>query len=130
MSVAVPLLNGLVPRVVTPSLNVTVPVALEGETVAVRLTAERKVAGLGDEVSVVAAGVWLTVWDRLDDVLAVSLVSPPYDAVNWVRSYRKRGHGERSDATRSERLLPRVVAPSLNVTVPVAVDGETVELSA
>lgn len=38
--VALPLLSVPVPKVVLPSLNVTVPVAAEGDTVAVNVTDE------------------------------------------------------------------------------------------
>jgi len=40
VNVALPLLTGPVPRVVLPSLKVTVPVAADGETVAVNVTDE------------------------------------------------------------------------------------------
>ena len=53
LNVAVPSLRGLAPRVVTPSLNVTLPDALEGETVAVNVTDCPDVDGFCDEVSVV-----------------------------------------------------------------------------
>jgi hypothetical protein len=49
-----------VPRVVDPSLNVTVPVALEGVTVAVRVTAAANVDGFGAEVIVVVVDIWFT----------------------------------------------------------------------
>ena len=52
-SVAVPPLRGPVPRVVVPSLNVIVPVAVDGETVAVNVTAAPNVDGLSDDVIVV-----------------------------------------------------------------------------
>jgi hypothetical protein len=41
-----------------PSLKVTVPVAVEGEIVAVKVTCARKVAGLRDEASVVVVLVF------------------------------------------------------------------------
>src|SRR5207302_4183291 len=52
-SVAVPLLTALVPNRFDPSLNVTVPVAVEGETVAVRTTFWLDVEGIGVELSYV-----------------------------------------------------------------------------
>ena len=52
-SVARPLLRVPVPSEVDPSLNVTVPVAVEGETVAVKVTVWPRVDGLRLEVSVV-----------------------------------------------------------------------------
>ena len=52
-SVATPPLSVPVPRVVAPSLNVTVPVALEGVTAAASVTAAPNVDGFGAEVMVV-----------------------------------------------------------------------------
>jgi hypothetical protein len=55
--IAVPLLRFPVPRVVAPSLNVTVPVTLEGVTAAVRVTVwpGEDDGGAIDKVVVVAA---------------------------------------------------------------------------
>jgi hypothetical protein len=52
--VALPLPIGPVPNVVLPSMNVTVPVAVEGVTVAVKVTDEPYEDGLADEVRVTA----------------------------------------------------------------------------
>lgn len=40
-----------VPRMVVPSLNVTVPVAVEGVTEAVKMTLAEKVDGFNDDVT-------------------------------------------------------------------------------
>lgn len=48
-----PLLSVPVPSVVLPSLNVTLPVAADGNTVAVNFTDARYVDGFDDEESVV-----------------------------------------------------------------------------
>jgi hypothetical protein len=79
--VADPLLSVPVPRVVPPSLKVTVPVASDGVTVAVNVTEEPYVDGFADEVSVVVELATFTVWVRADDVLLLQFPSPPYDAV-------------------------------------------------
>jgi hypothetical protein len=52
VKVAFPVAMVPVPRVVVPSLNVTVPVAVEGVTVAVNFTEAPKVEGLRDEATV------------------------------------------------------------------------------
>ena len=53
LKVAVPLFSTPVPRVMLPSLNVTVPVALAGETVAVSVVFCPSAEGFGEDVSVV-----------------------------------------------------------------------------
>ena len=78
---ATPPLSVPVPSVVFPSLNVTVPVASEGESVAVNVTEEPYVDGFGDDVSVTAGVALLTVCVNTDDVLLLSFVSPPYETV-------------------------------------------------
>jgi hypothetical protein len=77
MSTAFPALRALVPRVVVPSKNVTVPVANDGVTVAVKLTDSPTTEGLREEASVVLVLAWSTIWSRGGDALAESLVSPP-----------------------------------------------------
>ncbi len=51
---AVPPASVAVPSVVEPSRNVTVPASVLGETVAVSVTVDPYVDGLGDDVSVTA----------------------------------------------------------------------------
>lgn len=58
VNIAVPLLRVLVPKVVLPSLNVTVPVAADGETVAVNFTDEPYVEGFSEDASVVVVLVF------------------------------------------------------------------------
>jgi hypothetical protein len=76
-NVAFPLLIVPVPSVVLPSLKVTVPVAAEGETVAVKVTEEPNVDGFADEASVTVVLALFTVWVRVDEVLVLSFASPP-----------------------------------------------------
>jgi len=53
LKVAFPLLNEPVPSVVVPSLNVTVPVAADGVTVAVKVTDEPNADGFAEEETLV-----------------------------------------------------------------------------
>jgi hypothetical protein len=58
------------------TLNWTVPVAVDGVTVAVKVTAWPKVDGLTDEATAVVLVALLTVWVRVEEVLPVKLPSP------------------------------------------------------
>jgi len=128
LKVAFPLPIVPVPSVVLPSRNVTVPVAVEGETVAVNVTAEPYVDGFNDDATVMVVLTLFTVCVNTDDVLLLSFVSPPYEAVI------------ECDPTVSVDVLyvafplltvpvPNVVLPSLKVTVPVASEGESVAVN-
>jgi hypothetical protein len=66
-----------VPSAVLPSLNVTVPVAVAGVTVAVNVTDAPYVVGFVDEVSVTIVFALFTVCVNVEDVLLLSLASPP-----------------------------------------------------
>jgi hypothetical protein len=67
--VAFPLLIVPVPSVVLPFLNVTVPVAVEIESVAVKVTELPYVDGFDEEVSVTVGVALFTVCVNADDVL-------------------------------------------------------------
>jgi hypothetical protein len=67
--VASPLLSVPVPRVVLPSLNVTVPVAADGVTVAVKVTGEPYVDGFAEEAKVTLEVAWSTVCVNFEEVL-------------------------------------------------------------
>ena len=82
MNVATPLLIAAVPRVVVPSLNVTLPEAVDGVTVAVSVTVCPNEDGFGDPVRVVVEEAWLTVCVSVAEMLAASFVSPQYAAVS------------------------------------------------
>jgi hypothetical protein len=58
-----------VPRVVLPSRNVTVPVAVDGVTVAVKVTEEPYVDGFAEEARVTEEVAVLTVCVSAEDVL-------------------------------------------------------------
>jgi hypothetical protein len=67
------------PMVLAPSLKITVPVALAGVTVAVRITVCPLTAGLGEgtsAVTVLAGGSGFTTSVTVCDVLGLLLLSP------------------------------------------------------
>jgi len=66
---------------VLPSVNVTVPVAVVGVTVAVNFTDELYVDGFADEASVTVVLALFTTWIRSKDVLPLYFALPPYEAV-------------------------------------------------
>ena len=78
-SVATPELSVPVPIEVVPSRKVTVPVAVEGETVAVSVTLAPVATDVGEAVSevVVAVLVDVTVMLTAVEVLAAKVVEPP-----------------------------------------------------
>jgi hypothetical protein len=75
-NVAVPELSVPLPMVVPPSRNVTVPVAVEGDTAAVNVTTCPERDGLRLDANVVLV-LALVVWTRTAELLALSLPSPP-----------------------------------------------------
>ena len=82
VKLALPLESVLFPRVVEPSLKVTVPVGVPlpgaaAETVAVKVTDWPKTDGFADDVTVVVVASFVTVWVRTDVKLPVKLLSPP-----------------------------------------------------
>jgi hypothetical protein len=125
VNVAVPPDRVLVPSVVLPSLNVTVPVGLpapgaETATVAVKVTLCPTTDGLSDEVTVVVVLALFTTWVNTALVLPLKLESPLYFAViEW----------DPTDSVLVMKVVepdarvpvPRVVVPSRKVTVPVGV---------
>ena len=117
--VALPAATGPVPRVVAPSLNVTVPVALLAVSVAVRVTLCATRAGLVADVSTVMVARALTVSVSADEVLVRLLTSPPYTAVRlWLPAVKNVAENVAVPAVTIP--VPSVVAPSLNVTFPLA----------
>src|SRR5438552_1939043 len=75
-----------VPRVLDPSLKVTVPVGVPAPglfavTVAVKVTDCPDTDGLPEELTDVVVPAFFTVWVSVLEVLPVKVASPPYDAV-------------------------------------------------
>ena len=79
VKVATPPLRGAVPREVEPSLKVTLPVAVEGVTAALRVTVCPKVEEAGVTLRVVAVVVMGAATDSVTrlEVLDAFLASPP-----------------------------------------------------
>jgi hypothetical protein len=71
LNVAFPALSAPVPSAVLPSVNVTVPVAVVGVTVAVKVTDEPYADGFGDEASVTVVFTLFTVCARAVEVLVL-----------------------------------------------------------
>ncbi len=102
--------SGPVPSVVVPSMNVTVPVGVPGETlvtVAVNVTDCPVTDGLGAETRAVVVGAETTFWPTPAEVLPAKVESPAYVAVMVCRP------------TASVEVL-KVAVPALIVPVPIA----------
>ena len=76
MNEAVPPIRAALPITVVPSRKSTVPVALPGATVAVKVTDSPKLDGFCDESIVVVVAPWFTVWVIAAEVLPVKFASP------------------------------------------------------
>ena len=74
---ATPPLSAPVPKVVAPSRNVTGPVAVVGDTVAVKVTDCPEFDGLTLDVRPVLLLALFTVWVTAGEVLLLKLLSPP-----------------------------------------------------
>ncbi len=132
LNVAEPLLSATgEPRLLPPSLNCTVPVGVPdpggtADTVTVKVTDWPKTEGLLFEVTTVKLLAWLIVCVGSEPVLPVKFVSPLYTAVMLCVP------GDKDEVARVAVPLlnvtgaPRLLPPSLNCTVPVAVPGVTV----
>ena len=111
-----------VPRVVVPSLKVTVPVGLPPKAVvmvAVKATVWPLFDGFGVDVSAVAVLAWFTFWLTTGDVLGVKSTSPPYTAVSeWVPTLSVETDKLPMPLVLSV-AVPKTFVPSLNVTLPV-----------
>ena len=128
--VALPELSVAVPSEVVPSRKVTVPVAVEGVTVAVSVTVAPVATDVGEAVSavVVAVSVEVTVMLTAGEVLVAKVVDPPYTAViECVPAVENEV--ARVALPELSVPVPIEVVPSMKVTVPVAVEGETVAVS-
>jgi hypothetical protein len=123
-----------VPRMVAPSLNVTVPVAEFAppteSRVAKKVITSPYPDGAGVEVTVVVVGSFVTTCKYTAEVLASKLLSPLYLAVIecvptdkgveilcWLGTFKNATPPDPTAA------VPSIVAPSLKVTVPVAVSA-------
>jgi hypothetical protein len=114
----------LVPSVVAPSRNVTVPPGVPAPgalavTVAVNVTACPNTEGLAEAVTIVLVPSALTVCASAADVLVLKLVSPPYTAVIECAPTPSVELVNVACPAPFSVPVPSVVEPSRNVTVPV-----------
>jgi hypothetical protein len=111
------------PSTVAPSRNCTVPVAVAGVTVAVRVTDWPGFAGFTLDATATVDALFTT-WLRADDVDATVFASPLYDAViAWEPAVRLDVEIlANPDASVAELIN---VDPSKNWTVPVEEAGVT-----
>ncbi len=65
------------PRVVAPSVNITVPVAVDGVTVAVKVAGLPYADGFIDDVTPVVVVALSTVCEMADEGDSVKFISPP-----------------------------------------------------
>jgi hypothetical protein len=134
---AVPLLTATgLPKLRVPSLNWTVPVAVAGVIVAVSVTGVPCATGeAGDVVSAVvvatgSAGGLITSATGTDvDGLKAAVSVGVNTAVSWCGPAIKVDVDPEAPPLLTVTGLPRVVAPSLNCTLPTAVAGVIVAVS-
>lgn len=129
VNVALPPLNVAVPIRTAPSKNCTVPVAAAGETVAVNVTARPAFDGLRLDFTVVVVFAWFTVCDAGADELALCVASPLYSAVIECTPTARLDVDIVPRPFESSGDEPRIVAPSLKVTVPVGVPAPLAALT-
>jgi len=123
VSAAVPPESVPVPIFAAPSLNVTVPVAVPAPgataaTVAVNVTDCPELDGFVPLVSVVVVLAWFTVCETALDVLAPKIDVPAYEAVRLCEPAVRFETGSVATPDAFRVPVPKVVPPSLNVTVP------------
>jgi hypothetical protein len=115
------------PNGVVPSVKVTVPVAVAGDTLAVKMTAWLNCDGFNEEVNVTIGMTLTTVCTTGVEMAAVSVASPLYAAVTeCVPTERLEVVSAAAPPRVRVTGLPKGVVPSRNVTVPVAEAGVTV----
>jgi hypothetical protein len=122
---AVPPFTATVPIASAPSRNCTVPVALDGVTVAVKVALCPTFSGDAGPASVVVEFALPTVCTSAGDVLPAFVLSPPYTAVSEFDPTGKFATAICADPF-ARAADPRTVAPFRNCTVPAAVEGDTV----
>jgi hypothetical protein len=125
---AAPLVSVTVANTAAPSRNWTVPVAVDGVTVALRVTFVPTIDGFADDVTVVLVTVFaLTTWLTIADVERALAASPLYTAV--IECVPCASVALENDAVPPDNVtVLSTAAPSRNWIVPVAVDGVTVTL--
>jgi hypothetical protein len=126
----------VVPRLVLPSKNVTVPVGVPApapvtETAALNVTGWPYTDGFTEELTVVLVDALLTIWMRGELVLGAKLLSPPYLAV--IECEPAETNAKVKVAFPELTVpVPKVLSPSMKVTVPdgFKADREVIEIVA
>ena len=120
---AEPALTGTgLPKGVEPSENWTVPVTEAGVIFAVKVTACPAREGFKEEASETLVLTLVTTWATVGEVAAVSLASPPYEAViEWVATDKVEVVNVARPLTDAE--APNGVVPSRKMIGPVAEGG-------
>src|SRR5215475_12310163 len=114
VSVATPPVMGPVPRIVAPSRNVMVPVAVVG-TVAVKVTGWLSAAGFSDEVSVTLGVAIATVTVVAGEVAALVVAVSATEAVMGLEPTERLGT-VRVATPLTTGAVPSDVEPLLKVT--------------
>src|SRR5204863_2199820 len=120
-----------VPRVLAPSLKVTVPVGVPAPgllavTVAVKVTDCPDSDGLAEELTSVAVLAFFTVWVSVLEVLPLKVALPPYDAVIGCAPTASVLVTNVAWPEPSRVPVPSALGPSLKVTVPVGMPAPAV----
>lgn len=113
-----------VPRTVVPSLKVNVPVGEPpnpGVTVAVNVTDCPLTDGFREETTELLVAALFTVWVKAAEVLASKSVFPEYAAVIEFAPKLSDAVAKAATPLAFNETLPKTVAPSLNVTVPLGI---------
>jgi hypothetical protein len=118
--------SAAVPSVVAPSRKVTVPVGvpepgLVTETVAVNVTLCPGVDGLADDTSAVVVAARPTDWFNAAEALVTKAASPAYVAVIECEATESEDVVKVATPEPFRATTPSVVAPSVNVTLPVGI---------
>lgn len=123
---ACPLTRLAVPRLVSPSRNVTVPVGMPDPgavalTVAVAITGWPKIPGFGDAFTATVGTSRFTICVNGEEVFALKLLSPEYEAVMVCAPTANADVVNEAAPVESSVAVPMVEVPSRKVTVPVGV---------
>lgn len=121
---ACPLFSVMVAKLALPSLRMTVPVGTivpeDCVTTAVKVTAWPYAEGFSDDPKLVLVAIWLTICVNTGEVLPAKVLLPRYTAV--IECVPEESFAVLSVAWPLLSVtLPRVVALSLNETMPVGV---------
>ena len=120
------------PRMLTPSLKVMEPVVMPPNCVvmvAVSVTDWSTTAGLTDEASNAVVVAAFTVCVKGTEVLDENDELPPYDAVTECEPAVSDDTDKPACPAPSRLMVPRLLAPSKKVTLPVGIPPEPVTVA-